>query len=131
VYEGQWVNDVKHGMGVLVYPDGETIKGYWQNDRLNGLATVHKKGFSTESVIFKDDLLIRTNSDGIRNKDIAYLTASIFLVLIFYGALPLGVIINDEPFWTFLTMFISLSIYIVWSCCHDSTKYIYGLVPLH
>ena len=41
-YEGQWVNDVKHGGGRLTYPNGERIRGTWQNDRLNGLAEVKK-----------------------------------------------------------------------------------------
>lgn len=57
-FEGQWINDVKHGNGQLIYKDGETVTGTWLNDRLNGIAVVTKKGESKQQVIYKDDMKI-------------------------------------------------------------------------
>jgi hypothetical protein len=95
-FEGQWVNDVKHGMGILTYKDGERIEGFWNNDRLNGVAKTFEKG-QQEAVhcIYKDDMMIETTNTGISTGDKVYTIFSIFMFIIFYGAIPLA-ICTDE-----------------------------------
>ena len=40
-----WVNDIRHGEGDLLYTkSGNRIKGIWEDDRLNGEATIINKG---------------------------------------------------------------------------------------
>lgn len=58
-YEGQWVNDRKHGKGRLTYTDNSTIEGTWMNDRLNGLCNV-KNAKGIKLVIYKDDMMIKS-----------------------------------------------------------------------
>ncbi len=36
IYEGDWVNDVRHGKGTFTYANGQTKTGYWQNDTFIG-----------------------------------------------------------------------------------------------
>lgn len=39
-YEGEWVDDVKEGYGVLVYVNGERYEGYWKHDKAHGKGTL-------------------------------------------------------------------------------------------
>ena len=32
-YEGEWLNDMKHGKGVYYSRKGDAIKGKWANDK--------------------------------------------------------------------------------------------------
>ena len=114
-YEGQWVNDVKHGKGRLTYPDGEKICGYWQNDRLNGLAIRTPAGGDPEHVIFKNDMLIMTNNSGLSCGDIAYMIVSFCLMVLIYGCWPLAKWTYEPLFLIFFSVYI---IYVIWSCCH-------------
>ena len=60
-------------MGILTYEDGEVVKGFWQNDRLNGLAEVTPAGAqSAKTVIYKNDMMIMVNDTGIDCSDICY-----------------------------------------------------------
>ena len=95
-YECEWVNDVKHGRGVLRYNNGETIIGYWINDRLNGLAKVKKPGQQEpDQVIYKNDMLIMTNNSGVNGAECFYVVFSIFLMLAVYASIPLGIILGS------------------------------------
>ena len=40
VYTGKMHNDLPNGKGKMVYPDGATYEGEWQNGVINGVATV-------------------------------------------------------------------------------------------
>jgi hypothetical protein len=33
-YTGEWRYNLKDGDGVMTKPDGSSIKGYWENDKL-------------------------------------------------------------------------------------------------
>ena len=35
-YEGEWLDDVKEGYGVLTYVNQERYEGYWKNDKVGG-----------------------------------------------------------------------------------------------
>lgn len=35
-YEGQWVDNLRSGQGVLYYADGGKYEGYFKNDKMNG-----------------------------------------------------------------------------------------------
>jgi hypothetical protein len=35
-YEGQWVDNLRSGQGVLFYADGGKYEGYFKNDKMNG-----------------------------------------------------------------------------------------------
>ena len=87
-------NDKKHGQGRLTYKDGETIDGTWLNDRINGIAVV-TKGKQKDQVIYKDDMKIQTNNSGVSAGDKFYVFVSFFLMLAFYAAIPLGILINE------------------------------------
>ena len=39
-YDGEWVDDVKEGYGVLTYVNGERYEGYWKNDKAHGKGTL-------------------------------------------------------------------------------------------
>ena len=53
---------MKHGKGKLYDPDGGLVIGTWHNDRLNGLVQRCRAGSAKrESVIYKNDMLIRTS----------------------------------------------------------------------
>ena len=40
VYDGEWVNDVMSGHGIMTYKDIGVYTGKWENDEKNGLGTV-------------------------------------------------------------------------------------------
>ena len=40
VYEGDWVNGLKHGKGVARYKDGTEYNGEWQNDVKHGAGEI-------------------------------------------------------------------------------------------
>lgn len=45
-YQGEWLNNKRHGMGVCCWADGSHCKGEWKNDQLNGrVVFVHSRGF--------------------------------------------------------------------------------------
>jgi len=112
----------------LTYPDGETIEGTWQNDRLNGLAKRKEKGAdAAETVIYKDDMCIQSNKTGVSCGDKVYMVCSIIMFLIFYAAIPLGAIVGDGELFSLMGVYL---IYLIWSCCHASTSYISHLVEL-
>lgn len=126
-FEGQWINDKKHGMGILTYKDGEVIKGFWQNDRLNGLAEMKPAGAKKAmTVIYKNDMMIMENDSGVSCRDICYCISSIIICLTFYSAIPLGIMINRNFFYIFLVWLI----YIVISAMHPSSEYVKNLTPL-
>jgi hypothetical protein len=35
-YEGQWIDDVRHGFGRLQFKTGDLYEGEWANDQMNG-----------------------------------------------------------------------------------------------
>jgi hypothetical protein len=124
-FEGQWINDRKHGKGRLTYSDGATIEGTWLNDRLNGLCNV-KNAKGSKMVIYKDDMMIKSKQ-GLSSTDKCYVTFAIIFMIAFYGAIPLGVIVDDALF-AIMSIWV---IYCCWSsCCNKSTKFISGLIPI-
>eukprot|EP00735_Rhodelphis_limneticus_P001251 TRINITY_DN11834_c0_g1::TRINITY_DN11834_c0_g1_i1::g.16518::m.16518 TRINITY_DN11834_c0_g1::TRINITY_DN11834_c0_g1_i1::g.16518 ORF type:complete len:324 (+),score=18.06,sp/Q5PPV3/MORN3_XENLA/38.01/6e-33,MORN/PF02493.15/0.00026,MORN/PF02493.15/3.7e-05,MORN/PF02493.15/4.1e-06,MORN/PF02493.15/0.00043,MORN/PF02493.15/6e-08,MORN/PF02493.15/0.0053,MORN/PF02493.15/29,NVEALA/PF14055.1/0.16 TRINITY_DN11834_c0_g1_i1:82-972(+) len=36
VYSGEWLDDKRHGFGVLMCPNGDRYEGFWQNDKKEG-----------------------------------------------------------------------------------------------
>lgn len=37
IYDGEWLNDMRHGMGTLVnYKDGSRYEGQWERDKRHG-----------------------------------------------------------------------------------------------
>jgi hypothetical protein len=96
-YEGAFVNDVKHGAGRLSYKNGEVIEGTWENDRLNGLADVTKDG-STSTVIFVNDLRVDDSSAGTTGWDYCYIFFSILMMAAVIAAAPLAIRFNVPQF---------------------------------
>jgi hypothetical protein len=39
VYEGEWLNQKRHGFGVLKWPDGAVYSGYWKANKADGQGT--------------------------------------------------------------------------------------------
>jgi hypothetical protein len=36
VYEGEWMNNMRDGYGVQVWPDGAKYSGYWMQNKAHG-----------------------------------------------------------------------------------------------
>lgn len=36
MYDGEFLNDLRNGVGMLAYPDGRIFKGKWLNDKEEG-----------------------------------------------------------------------------------------------
>eukprot|EP01047_Picozoa_sp_COSAG01_P042403 COSAG01_NODE_3700_length_5780_cov_207.494631_6_plen_95_part_00 len=36
VYDGEWLEDKRHGFGVMEWPDGRRYEGQWHNDSMIG-----------------------------------------------------------------------------------------------
>ena len=43
-YIGSYLKDLKSGRGVLEWPDGKRLAGFWRMGKLNGIATLTIKG---------------------------------------------------------------------------------------
>ena len=127
-FQGEWVNDVKHGHGRLVYPDGETIEGTWANDRMNGVARVKKpKASEWVEVIYQDDLVVLCTKKGMTETEIYHTVCAVGLMILFYGMIPLGMIESQSYYYVMIGIYI---IYIIHACCQASTKYIFNLRSL-
>lgn len=37
VYDGEWKNNLRHGVGICYYANGDIYEGKWEEDRRNGL----------------------------------------------------------------------------------------------
>jgi len=35
-YDGQWLNNMRDGLGTQLWPDGSRYEGQWANDKANG-----------------------------------------------------------------------------------------------
>jgi hypothetical protein len=70
---------------------------------------------------------IQANNSGVSCMDKLYVTTSFFLMVAFYGAIPLGIITQNETFFAIMSVYI---IYLIWSCCHPATKYISNLTTI-
>lgn len=113
-YEGQWVNDIKHGFGKLTYANGEQITGTWRDDRLNGVAKIRKPGKDWEEVIYQDDMLIMNNKKGLTNCELCHTIWAIFFMFAFYGMIPIGLI--EDPNLMFIMIGIFF-VYAIHACC--------------
>jgi len=91
------------------------------------LAKVTAAG-ETESVtvIYKNDMMLMANDTGVTSCDIFYAITSVLLAIAFYAAIPLGIIVGPQLFGI-MGVYV---IYLIWSCCHHSTRYIANLTPL-
>ncbi len=47
-YEGEFLNEMKHGKGVLKYPDGDFYDGYWVHDHFHGWGVISIDGIKYE-----------------------------------------------------------------------------------
>jgi len=77
-------------------------------------------------VIYKNDMMIMANDSGVTCCDVFYCVVSVILAIAFYGAIPLGILIGP-PLFGIMGVYL---IYVIWSCCHHSTRYINHLTPL-
>lgn len=126
-HDGMWQNDIRHGPGDMLYTkSGNRIKGTWENDRLNGEATIINSGKDPKPCVFKMDLAIGQDDQG-GCSTFAYVGMSILLMLGIYAMAALIVIIgggDEEKQQNFLIICIVLYIiYVVMSCCTDTQKF--------
>lgn len=70
---------------------------------------------------------IQANESGVSGCDKFYVTVSVFLMIAFYGAIPLAIITQMDELFGIMGVYV---IYIIWSCCHASTKYINNLTTI-
>jgi hypothetical protein len=119
-FEGNWVNDVKHGPGRVTYANGEKICGTWQNDHINGIAVRNVAG-KAMTVIFKNDILIMHNESGLSRYDICYAISSAIFFLSFFGFFACGILVGEEAFICFILCLVPYLWYISWSCYHHPT----------
>jgi len=104
------------------------VTGFWQNDRLNGLARRKAPGQQEgEQVIYKNDMLIMANSSGVNGCECFYVIFSIFMMLGVYAAAPLAIFLKEDGLYGIFGCYL---IYAIYSCCTSSTKYINNLCTL-
>lgn len=108
-------------------PNGSVIEGTWEKDRLNGQGTITRKGKSSVEVIFKEDIIIQQKSQ-FGCCDWFYFITCVFLMLVFYVGIPVGLITEQTP--AFGGVGFVWIVYIISSCCTNSTKYICNTVDL-
>ena len=89
---------------------------------------VKKGDQELQTVIFKEDMKIMANDSGVSGMDYFYICLSIFLMVIFYVAIPLGLITGEPIFLAFCSVYL---IYIIYSACHYSTRYLSNLIGIH
>ena len=97
------------------------------HDKLNGLACIQKKGHGEkEYAIFREGMQINLTKD-IGERTCCYVFCSILMMLAFYAAIPLAILLQNEKL--FYIMLVGL-LYIIMSACTDTCKYINNLVEL-
>jgi len=82
-----------------------------------------------KNVIYKNDMLIMANDSGVSCWDIVYMIVSIILMVQIYGLyhfVEYFLYRNYNWLWFYATYII----YVIWSCCHYSSKYIKNLKKL-
>ena len=89
------MNDIRHGAGEMLYTKtGNKIQGNWENDRLNGDATIINNGKPPKPCVFKMDLAIGGYDQG-RCGTFVYVGMSILLFFAIYvGAIVITVAVN-------------------------------------
>ena len=71
--------------------------------------------------------MIQSSKDGIATSDKVYLFFAMIIMLCFWGAIPLGIMV-DTSLFAIMSCYI---IYICWSClCNKTTKFIRGLISI-
>lgn len=82
-------------------------------------------------MIYVNDMKIMENDSGVDCWNIAYTIVSIFLLLAFYGAIPLALLVNrydvKEEYFAIMAVYIP---YQLISCFNAATKYIRNLTTL-
>jgi hypothetical protein len=58
IYEGEWLNNLRHGKGVLYHPSGTKIEGYWEADRQCGASMITKLSGKTYNTLFINDMKV-------------------------------------------------------------------------
>ncbi len=65
-YKGYWENDKKHGEGAILFPNGDVYRGYWEDGKKNGKGAIkyhnNDEGYLYFSGNWKDDM---KNGEGI------------------------------------------------------------------
>ena len=54
LYTGSLIEGIRHGYGVLVYPDGSSYNGYWENDKEHGEGSLKFSDQKLFSGLWKD-----------------------------------------------------------------------------
>ena len=76
--------------------------------------------------MFKNDIMIK-NKNNMSGSDKCYLFWAILLMICFWGAIPLGVIV-DTALFGIMGCYV---VYLCWSCCcNKTTKFISGLIGI-
>lgn len=69
-YRGNYQNDVKTGYGEMYWADGSVYKGCWANGVQNGLGIMTFANGITKAGIFKDNVLVEIVTDHRRIEEI-------------------------------------------------------------
>ena len=54
-YEGEWLDDKRHGKGVMIYAEGNKYVGEWQNDMCHGQGKYYYRNGDVHEGDWKDD----------------------------------------------------------------------------
>lgn len=126
VYDGEWVNDIREGAGTQRLESGKILDGTWEKDRLNGQGTITREGKDPVEVIFSEDVIIEQKTQ-FGTCDYFYFVSCIIMMIIFYVAIPLGLITKSTPMFGLCVVWV---IYLIASCSTNSTKYISNTVDV-
>ena len=133
-YRGQWQADQRHGKARLTLPDQTIIHGDFRNDKLEGLATYEQKDLPLYFVMFKNGMMVVLDNNTFNWRLYMYVLFSLAALAVVVFA---GPFILYYPQYTFgcsrlctspthigTSFFALYPIYLFYSCCLDSTKFL-------
>lgn len=95
-------------------------------DRLNGVGSIIRPGKEPVEVIFSENIIIE-KSTQFGCCDWVYYVCAIILMVVFYFAIPLGLITKNSNLYGLTVVWV---VYVIVSCCTNSTKYISNVVDI-
>jgi hypothetical protein len=88
-FQGGWKIGLKHGKGLMTYPNGEKIDASWEDGKINGEGEVIKPSGARVAATWHHDIMIPLGAQGRKCCDKALL--NLILVGISFSALIISI----------------------------------------
>lgn len=120
VYKGNFENDLKHGDGEILYPNGEKIVCKWENDRIHGVGYFSDaKGKKTKATWYYD-LMIPFDKSNTNCFDLMPL--NLFFILAMATFIILAIILKQPLFFIGTGIFYLAQL--IEGCCVSTGKFL-------